>query len=70
MSKKVTTVRMPQELADTGDAVARGRGVSVNTVVLDALTAEIERVRKDKEFMARLRDMTERDKEILDRLAQ
>ena len=70
MSKKVTTVRMPQELADTVAAVARGRGVSVNTVVLDALTAEIERVRKDKEFMARLRDMTERDKEILDRLAQ
>ncbi|MGP8205447.1 MAG: ribbon-helix-helix protein, CopG family [Acidimicrobiales bacterium] len=70
MSKKVTTVRMPQDLADTVDAVARGRGVSVNTVVLDALAAEIERVRKDKEFMARLRDMTERDKEILDRLAQ
>ena len=70
MSKKVTTVRMPQELADTVDAVARGRGVSVNTVVLDALTAEIERVRKDTEFMSRLRDMTERDKEILDRLAQ
>ena len=70
MSKKVTTVRMPQDLADTVDAVARGRGVSVNTVVLDALAAEIERVRKDKEFMARLREMTERDKEILDRLAQ
>jgi predicted transcriptional regulator len=70
MSKKVTTVRMPQDLADTVDAVARGRGVSVNTVVLDALTAEVERVRNDKEFMARLRDMTERDKEILDRLAQ
>ena len=70
MSKKVTTVRMPQDLADTVDAVAHGRGVSVNTVVLDALAAEIERVRKDKEFMARLRDMTERDKEILDRLAQ
>jgi predicted transcriptional regulator len=70
MAKKVTTVRMPQDLSDTVDAVARGRGVSVNAVVLDALTAEIERVRKDKEFMTRLRDMTERDKEILDRLAQ
>ena len=70
MSKRVTTVRMPQDLADTVDAVARGRGVSVNTVVLHALAAEIERVRKDKEFMARLREMTERDKEILDRLAQ
>jgi predicted transcriptional regulator len=70
MSKKVTTVRMPQDLADTVDAVARGRGVSVNTVVLDALSAEIERVKKDKEFMARLREIAERDKEILDRLAQ
>jgi hypothetical protein len=70
MPRKVTTVRMPQELADTVDAVARGRGVSVNTVVLDALTSEIERVKKDKQFMARLRDLTERDKEILDRLAR
>jgi glutamate-1-semialdehyde aminotransferase len=70
MSRRVTTVRMPQDLADTVDAVARGRGVSVNAVVLEALTAEIERVRNDKEFMARLREITERDKEILDRLAQ
>jgi predicted transcriptional regulator len=70
MSKKVTTVRMPQELADTVDAVARGRGVSVNTVVLDALSAEIERVKNDKEFMGRLREITQRDKEILDRLAE
>jgi glutamate-1-semialdehyde aminotransferase len=70
MSKKVTTVRMPQELAEQVEAVARGRGVSVNTVVLDALAAEIKRVRNDKGFMARLREITERDKEILDRLAR
>jgi hypothetical protein len=70
MPKKVTTVRMPQELADQVETVARGRGVSVNTVVLDALAAEIQRVKKDKQFMARLREITERDKEILDRLAQ
>jgi len=70
MSKKVTTVRMPQELAEQVEAVARGRGVSVNAVVLDALAAEIQRVRNDKDFMARLREITERDKEILDRLAR
>jgi glutamate-1-semialdehyde aminotransferase len=70
MAKKVTTVRMPQELADEVEAVARGRGVSVNAVVLDALSAEIQRVKKDKEFMARLREITKRDKEILDRLAR
>jgi len=61
---------MPQDLADEVEAVARGRGVSVNTVVLDALVAEVQRVKKDKQFMARLRQITERDKEILDRLAQ
>lgn len=67
---KVTTVRMPEDLADKVEAVARGRRVSVNTVVLNARAAEIERVRADKKFMARLREITERDKEILDRLAQ
>lgn len=70
MTRKVTTVRMPEDLADQVEAVARGRGVSVNTVVLDALASEIQRVKKDKEFMARLREITKRDKEILDRLAR
>ena len=48
----------------------RGRGVSVNAVVVDALTAEIERVKRDKAFMKQLTRLTERDKEILDRLAR
>ena len=50
--------------------VARGRGVSVNAVVIDAFVAEVERVRNDKQFMDHLRRITKRDKEILDRLAQ
>jgi len=70
MSRKVTTIRMPREIADQVEAVARGRGVSVNTVVLEALASEIQRVKMDKEFMARLREITKRDKEILDRLAR
>jgi predicted transcriptional regulator len=70
MDRKTTTVRLPEDLADKVDVVARGRGVSVNTVVVDALTAEIERVKADKQFMNHLRKVTERDKEILDRLAQ
>ncbi len=61
---------MPEDLAEQVDAVARGRGVSVNTVVIDALLAEIERVKSDVQFMTRLRELTERDKEILDRLAR
>ncbi len=61
---------MPEELAETAEAVARARGISVNTLVLDALAAEIQRVRKDKEFTGRMRALLERDKEILDRLAE
>jgi predicted transcriptional regulator len=70
MSKRVTTVRLPEELAEEVEVVARGRGVSVNALVVDALAAEIERVRSDKDFMDRLERRTKRDKEILDRLAQ
>jgi hypothetical protein len=67
---KQTTVRIPDELADVAEAVARVRGVSVNALILESLTAEIERVRKDKDFTTRARRLLERDKELLDRLAK
>ena len=70
MKKRTTTVRMPEDLAQKADVVARGRGISVNTLMLEALDSEIERVKDDTEFMERLRALTERDKEILDRLAE
>ncbi|MGI8793113.1 MAG: hypothetical protein ACR2H3_08050 [Acidimicrobiales bacterium] len=70
MTRKPTTVRIPQELADTAEVVARARGVSVNALILDALQAEVDRVKDDKEFMAVLRSHVDRDKEILDRLAE
>lgn len=70
MEKRATTVRMPEELAEKADVIARGRGISVNALMLKALEAGIERVRRDDDFMARLRELTKRDKEILDRLAE
>lgn len=70
MTRKTTTVRLPEELADTAEVVARARGISVNTLIIDALVADIERVRQDKEFTSRLRALVERDKEILHRLAE
>jgi predicted transcriptional regulator len=70
MARKTTTVRLPEDLADTAEVVARGRGTSVNALVIDALTAEVERAKADKDFMNKLRALTERDKEILDRLAE
>jgi hypothetical protein len=63
-------VRMPEDLAETAEVVARARGVSVNELVLDALKAELDRVRNDTAFMERLRALVERDREILDRLAE
>ena len=44
--------------------------MSVNALVIEALQAEIEKVRQDKDFVETLRRLTERDKEILDRLAR
>jgi predicted DNA-binding protein len=70
MTRKTTTIRMPEDLAETAEIVARGRGISVNALVLEALEAEIDRVKRDDEFMDQLRSLAERDREILDRLAQ
>lgn len=65
-----TTVRLPDDLADDAEAVARVRGDSVNQLIIDALAAEIERVRADDDFTARAKKLLERDREILDRLAK
>ena len=67
---KQTTVRLPDDLADDAEAVARVRGESVNQLIIDALAAEIERVRSDGDFTARAKKLLERDREILDRLAK
>lgn len=67
---KQTTVRLPDELADEVDAIARAKGMSVNQLIIDSLTAEIDRVRDDKDFLTTLKRLVDRDQEILDRLAQ
>jgi predicted transcriptional regulator len=67
---KQTTVRLPDELADEAEAVARVRGTSINALIVESLAAEIERVRADRDFTARARKLLERDKELLDRLAR
>jgi predicted transcriptional regulator len=67
---KQTTVRLPEELADQAEAVARVQGKSVNALIVDSLAAEVERVRADKDFTKRARQLIDRDKELLDRLAK
>ena len=67
---KQTTVRLPDDLADDAEAVARVRGDSVNQLIIDSLTAEIERVRADEDFTSRAKRLIERDKELLERLGK
>jgi predicted transcriptional regulator len=67
---KQTTVRLPDELADKAEAVARVQGSSVNQLIIDSLTAEIERVRADDDFNSRAKRLIERDKELLERLGK
>ena len=69
-ASKQTTVRLPDDLADEAEAVARVRGTSVNALIVDSLAAEIERVRADKAFTERAKVLLERDKELLERLAR
>ena len=67
---KQTTVRLPEELAEQAEAVARVQGKSMNALIVDSLSAEVERVRADKDFTKRARQLIERDQELLDRLAK
>ena len=67
---KQTTVRLPNELADEAEAVARVRGTSVNALIVDSLSAEIERVKADEDFTARAHRLLARDRELLERLAR
>jgi hypothetical protein len=67
---KQTTIRIPDEIADQAESVARVKGVSINTLIVDSLVHEIDKVRSDKQFVTKAKKLLERDKEIIDRLAQ
>jgi predicted DNA-binding protein len=67
---KQTTVRIPEELAEQAEAVARVKGTSVNTLIVESLAAEIARVREDGDFTARAARLLKRDKALLDRLGR
>jgi hypothetical protein len=49
---------------------ARVRGASLNQLIIDSLEAEIERVRGDDDFTTRANRLLERDRAILERLAE
>ena len=42
----------------------------MNTLIVESLAAEVERVRADRAFTKKARQLIERDKELLERLAK
>jgi predicted DNA-binding protein len=65
----VTTIRLPIELADALELVARAEGKPVSEVIREAIAAHVEKRRADPEFQRRLRERIEADRRILERLA-
>ncbi len=63
-------MRIPDELADEAEVVARVQGTSLNNLIVGAIGAEIDRVRSDNDFTTRAGRMSERDKELLERLGR
>jgi predicted transcriptional regulator len=67
---KAFTMRLPEEKAAELEAVARADGVPVSEAVREAIDSHIEARRKDKKFQARLTNLIEENKRVLDRLAR
>jgi predicted transcriptional regulator len=67
---KNMTVRLPDELAADTEALARVSGKSVNETIKDALADAVAARRRDPKFKARIREIIEEDRELLERLAK
>lgn len=67
---KNMTIRLPDDLAADTEALARVEGKSVNELVKEALGETVERRRRDPKFKARISQIIEEDRELLERLAR
>lgn len=68
MKIRQTTLRLPEDLADKAEVVARVQGKSLNQFVIDSLTVEIDRVREDRDFMELLEEVVARNAAVLESL--
>ena len=68
MSSRQTTVRLPEDVADKAELIARTQGKSLNQLIIDSLVVEIDRVKQDKEFMTMLEDVVAKNATILEAL--
>lgn len=69
MPTKTTSLRLSSDLAAELSAVARAEGVPISDVVRAAIGKHIATRRADEEFQARLKEQMEKDREVLERLA-
>jgi len=67
---KQTTLRLPDDLADQAEVVAAVRKISVNQLAIEALQAEISRMKDDDQFIVDLKLHSKKHKNLLDRLAR
>lgn len=67
---KQTTLRLPDDLADQAEVVAAVRNISVNQLAIEALQAEILRMKDDDQFIIDLKLHSKKHKNLLDRLAR
>ena len=67
---KQTTLRLPDDLADQAEVVAAVRNISVNQLAIEALKAEISRMKDDDQFIVDLKLHSKKHKNLLDRLAR
>jgi uncharacterized protein (DUF1778 family) len=68
MKTRQTTLRLPEDLADKAELIARTQGKSLNQFVVDSLMVEIDRVKQDKEFMGLVEDIIARNAAVLEAL--
>ena len=66
---KVTTVRIEDDLNEEIKAAARAEGVSASEIVRAALYRYVAEVKADPLIQARARELLEKDREVLERLA-
>jgi hypothetical protein len=69
MGEKPRTIRLPADLARAAEALAEPQGLSLDAFAVAVIESQIARARRDQDFRTRLRHVMERDKAILDRLA-
>ncbi len=67
---KTMTLRLDDELAATLELVARADEQTLTDAVRTAIDEHIERRRRDKDFVERLRKRHENERELYERLAK